>query len=256
MPEATPLPVALITGGTTGIGLATAKLLHAEGFAVLVTGRNPATLAAATRTLPDDITVLRADAAVLTDADALAAEVRKRFGRLDLVFLNAAVAQPAPLETVDETFYDDHFKTNVKGQLFTLQRVLPLLDTGASVIFSSSRIATRAFPNWSVYSATKGALLSLARALAIELAPRGIRVNTVSPGPIDTPALAKQGLSADALDAFKADMASHVPLGRIGSDDEVARAIAFLASPSASYITGAEIVIDGGMFAGLTAAQS
>ncbi|MEU7833764.1 MULTISPECIES: SDR family oxidoreductase [unclassified Nonomuraea] len=248
--------VALITGGTTGIGLATARILHAEGFAVLVTGQNPDTLAAARRTLPDDITVFRADAGVLTDADALATEVRERFGRLDLVFLNAAVARFAPLEAVDEAFYDEHFRINVKGQLFTLQRVLPMLAEGSSVIFSSSRLATRAFSNWSVYAATKGALLSMARALAIELAPRGIRVNTVSPGPIDTPALNKQGLPATALADFRADMASRVPLGRIGSDDDIARTVAFLASSGAGYITGAEIVVDGGMFASLAAAQS
>ncbi|MEU7748701.1 SDR family oxidoreductase [Nonomuraea sp. NPDC049158] len=130
------------------------------------------------------------------------------------------------------------------------------LPCSTSDSFSSSRLATRAFSNWSVYAATKGALLSMARALAIELAPRGIRVNTVSPGPIDTPALNKQGLPAAALAGFRADMASRVPLGRIGSDDEIARTVAFLASSGAGYITGAEIVVDGGMFAGLAAAQS
>ncbi|TYK43120.1 SDR family oxidoreductase [Actinomadura decatromicini] len=254
MARATSRPVALITGGTTGIGLATARVLRDEGFAVVVTGQNPDTLAAAEKTMGDGVIVRRADARRPADAHTLAAEVEDRFGKLDLVFLNAAVARSAPLEAVDTAFYDEHFDVNVKGQFFTLQRVLPMLGAESSVLFSSSRIATRAFPDWSVYSATKGALLALARALAIELAPRGIRVNTISPGPIDTPALSKQGLPPEAVDGFRADMASRVPLGRIGSDDEVARTVAFLASPSAAYITGAEIVVDGGMFAGLSAA--
>lgn len=247
---------ALITGGTTGIGLATARLLHSQGYAVVVTGQNPDTLTAAENTLPHDVLVRRADARVPAHARKVAAEIKDRYGRLDLLFLNAAIARQASVDSIDEAFYDEHFNVNVKGQIVTLQHALPLLGAGGAVIFTGSRIAARAFPNWSVYCATKGALLSLARALAIELAPRGIRVNTVSPGPIDTPALRKQGLPDEAFEGFRADLASRVPLGRIGTDDEVARIVAFLASSAAGFVTGADIVVDGGMFAGLSTART
>jgi NAD(P)-dependent dehydrogenase (short-subunit alcohol dehydrogenase family) len=240
-------PVALITGGTSGIGLATAKVLHANGYAVVVTGRNPQTLAAAREALPDDVVVLRADSAVLADADTVAEEIRNRFGRLDVVYLNAAIALPSPFKDLTEEHFDRHLDINVKGQYFTLRRVLPLLTEGASVIFCSSGIEQRALPGMSAYTATKGALTALARSLAIELAPRGIRVNAVSPGAIDTPAFTKQGLPPAALDGMRADLIRRIPLGRIGRDDEIAHTVAFLASPKSSYISGANIVVDGAM---------
>ncbi|MEV6155449.1 SDR family oxidoreductase [Nonomuraea sp. NPDC052129] len=242
-------PAALITGGTTGIGLATALVLHAEGFAVLVTGQNPDTLAAARRTLPDEVTVLRADARVPADAQAVAAKAKERFGGLDVVFLNAGVGRFAPLEAVDEAFYDEHFDINVKGQLFTLQRVLPMLAEGSSVIFNSALGAELGQADWSVYSATKGAVMSLVRTLAVELAPRGIRVNSVSPGPVDTPALDKLGLPSHVRDGFRTGLSSRIPLGRMGSDEEVARTVAFLASPAAAFITGVNLAVDGGLAA-------
>ncbi|WP_218004839.1 SDR family oxidoreductase [Actinomadura macra] len=244
-------PVALVTGGTTGIGLATARQLHADGFAVLVTGQNRDTLAAAERVLPEDVVVLRADARIPGDAEKLAAEVDRRFGGLDLAFLNAGVGRFAPLEAVDEAFYDEHFDINVKGQLFTLQRVLPLLVPGSGVIFSGAVSVELGQPNWSVYSATKGAVASMVRALAVELAPRGIRVNVVSPGPVDTPALDKLGLPGAALADFRETIPVHIPLGRIGTAEDVARMVSFLASPAAGYITGTDILVDGGLSAGV-----
>jgi NAD(P)-dependent dehydrogenase (short-subunit alcohol dehydrogenase family) len=239
-------PVALITGGTSGIGLATARVLAKE-YEVVVTGRNPETLAAASRELPDGVVVLPADARSLTDADRVAAELTRRFGRLDLVFLNAGIAAMVPIEGVGEELYDELFEVNVKGQFFMLQKVLPLLAQGSSVVFNGALGAYRGMAAWAVYSATKGALLSLMRALAVELAPSGIRVNVVSPGPIDTPVMAKLGLDGEALTAFHQAMSTRVPLGRVGAADDVAQVVAFLASPAAAFITGTDIAVDGGM---------
>ena len=240
-------PVALVTGGTTGIGLATAQALHKRGYAVLVTGRNPETLAAATRLLPDDVAVFRADASSIADAEAVAAELRQRFGKLDLAFLNAGVTRLMPLEALDEETFDWHVGINLKGQVFTLQKVLPLLGQGSSVVLTSSTASGQAAPGMAVYAATKGAQLSLMRTLAVELAPRGIRVNAVSPGPIETPMVGKLDRSGDQLSGFKEAFTARVPAGRFGTAEEIANAVAFLASAEASYITGANLVIDGGL---------
>jgi NAD(P)-dependent dehydrogenase (short-subunit alcohol dehydrogenase family) len=239
-------PVALITGGTTGIGLATARLL-AKDFAVVVTGRNPETLAAARRDLPNGAVVLAADARSMPDTGWVAAELEHRFGRVDVAFLNAGTGMLVPLEAVDEALYDEHFEINVKGQIFLLQKILPLLGAGSSIVFNAALGAFRAIPNWAVYSATKGALLSFMRALSVELAPRGIRVNAVTPGPIETPALGRLGLDDDALNAMREAMTTRVPLGRLGSAEDVAQVVAFLTSPAAAFITGADIAIDGGL---------
>ena len=247
MTTSSPAPVALVTGGTTGIGLATAQVLHKRGYAVLVTGRNPDTLAAARHALPDDVVVFPADASSIAAADAVAMELRQRFGKLDLAFLNAGVTRLAPLEALDEETYDWHFDTNLKGQVFTLQKVLPLLGQGSSVVLTSSTASGQAQPGMAVYAATKGAQLSLMRTLAVELAPRGIRVNAVSPGPIETPMVAKLDLPAGALSAFKQTFTARVPVGRFGAAEEIANVVAFLASAEASYITGANLVIDGGL---------
>ena len=246
MTTSTSAPVALVTGGTTGIGLATAQVLHKRGYAVMVTGRNPDSLAAAQRVLPDDVVVFRADARSVADADAVAAELSRRFGKLDLAFLNAGVTSLVPLEVLDEETYDWHFDTNLKGQVFLLQKVLPLLGRGSSVVLTSSTGSDRGNPGMAVYAATKGAQLSLMRTLAVELAPRGIRVNAVSPGPIETPMMTKLGMPADMLDDFKVSFAARIPTGRFGTPEEIANAVAFLGSAEASYITGANLVADGG----------
>ncbi|HZO28471.1 MAG TPA: SDR family oxidoreductase [Chloroflexota bacterium] len=246
-----PRPIALITGGTTGIGLATARLLHQQGFAVVVTGINPDTLAEARQALPDDIVVLKADARSLSDATRVADELKQRFGRVDFVYLNAGISRMLPLEAIDEAFFDEHFDVNVKGQFFTLQQILPLLTIGGSVLFTTSVGAEKGIPNYSVASATKGATAALVRVLAAELAPRGIRVNAIRPGPIDTPAFAKLGLPAAALAGFREMIPQRVPLGRMGTPEEVAEVAAFLASPASRYITGATIDVDGGLGAAL-----
>lgn len=246
MTTSTSAQVALVTGGTTGIGLATAQVLHKRGYAVMVTGRNPDSLAAAQRVLPDDVVVFRADARSVADADAVAAELSRRFGKLDLAFLNAGVTSLVPLEALDEETYDWHFDTNLKGQVFLLQKVLPLLGRGSSVVLTSSTGSDRGNPGMAVYAATKGAQLSLMRTLAVELAPRGIRVNAVSPGPIETPMMTKLGMPADKLDDFKVSFAARIPTGRFGTPEEIGNAVAFLGSAEASYITGANLVADGG----------
>jgi NAD(P)-dependent dehydrogenase (short-subunit alcohol dehydrogenase family) len=240
-------PAALITGGTSGIGLATARILHEQGFAVLVTGQNPETIAAAQRSLPREVTVLRADARILADADRVAGELKERFGRIDFAFLNAGIIRLLPLEAVDEAAFDEHFEINVKGQFFTLQKIVPLLAEGGSVLFTSSVGAHKGFPGWSVYSATKGAIAALVPALAAELAPRGIRVNALCPGAIDTPAFDKLALPAEAIAALRQGIPRSLPLSRLGTAAEVAEVVAFLASPGARYITGTTIEVDGGM---------
>ena len=246
-----PRLTALITGGTSGIGLATARLLHQQGFAVVVTGINPDTLAEARQALPDEVVVLKADARSLGDASRVADELKQRFGRVDFVYLNAGVSRMLPLEAVDEAFFDEHFDVNVKGQLFTLQQMLPLLVNGGSVLFTTAVGAEKGVPNYSVASATKGATAALVPALAAELASRGIRVNAIRPGPIDTPAFAKLGLPAAALAGFREMIPQRVPLGRMGTPEEVAEVAAFLASPASRYVTGATIDVDGGLGAAL-----
>jgi NAD(P)-dependent dehydrogenase (short-subunit alcohol dehydrogenase family) len=244
-------PVALVTGGTTGIGLATAQEFHKRGHAVLVTGANRETLELARDRLPPDVVVLRADSSVIASADTIADELRNRFGRVDTVVLNAGIGRMAPIEAVDETMYDEHFAVNVKGQFFTLQKALPLIEPGGSIIFTSSVGSQVGAPNWSVYTATKGALRSVVRALAAELAPRQVRVDSVSPGPVDNAAFVKLGLPPSELAQFKAALPQRIPLGRFGVEEEVARVIAFLASPDASFVTGEDIRVDGGLAATL-----
>ena len=185
---------ALVTGGTTGIGRATAELLYASGAQVAITGQNPDTLAAAAKELPSDVLVLRSDARSLADATRLADELRERFGKLDVLFLNAGIAQLAPFDAVDEAFYQEHMDVNVKGVIFTLQKLLPLLGPGSSVVVNTSVADQRGAPGLSIYSATKGAVAALVRTLAVELAPRGVRVSSVCPATILTPIQRKFGL--------------------------------------------------------------
>lgn len=240
---------ALITGGTTGIGRATAELLHRAGARVAVTGVNPDTLASAQRELPPDVLVLRSDARSLRDAAELGEQLQQRFGKLDVLFLNAGIARLAPFEAVDESFYEEHMNVNVKGVVFTLQKLLPLLAEGASVIVNTSVADQRGTPGLSIYSASKGAVAALVRALAVELASRGIRVNSVSPATIVTPIQAKFGLPPEVAQASAAKYTARIPLGRFGAADEVARAVLFLASPAAAYVTGVELQVDGGLSA-------
>ena len=239
--------VAVITGGSSGIGLATAQRFIADGARVVITGRNQEALDAAVAGLGERATGIHGDVANLEDLDRLFAQVKEQFGRVDVLFANAGIAPFVPFEAVTEEHFDSLFSINVRGLFFTVQKALPLLSEGASIILNASVVAQSGLPNTSVYSATKAAVRSLARTLATELSPRGIRVNVVSPGLIETPLVGKLGLSKDELDAFAQKVVQQTPLGRPGKPEEIAATVAFLASDDASYFTGAELVADGGM---------
>jgi NAD(P)-dependent dehydrogenase (short-subunit alcohol dehydrogenase family) len=240
-------PVALITGGTSGIGLATAHHLHEEGYAVVVTGKNPKTIAAAEDELPDDVTVIRADIRHIATAKEVAGEIGSRHGRLDAVFLNAGTGPMQPIEAVDEEAFDYVFDTNVKGQFFTLQAVLPLLREGSSIVLMSALGVELGAPSYAVPTASRGAMLAMVAPLAVELAPRKIRVNAVLPGAIETPAIGKLGLDEASLAAFDDWMKQRILAGRKGTPQEAARLVGFLLSPAANYVNGAQVRIDGGM---------
>jgi len=237
---------ALITGGTSGIGLATAKMLVAGGARVAVTGRDPRVIEAARHALGEGALVLASDTSKLADVDALAATVKSRFGGLDLLFVNAGIGRFSPLEAVTEAHWDETFAVNTKGAFFTVQRVAPLLRSGGAVVLTTSIADETGMPSASVYAASKAALRSLARTLAAELLPRGVRVNAISPGPIDTPILGKTGLPQEAITAFLTQVTEANPMKRVGTPDEVARAVLFLAF-EATYTTGAELLVDGGV---------
>jgi NAD(P)-dependent dehydrogenase (short-subunit alcohol dehydrogenase family) len=241
-----PEPAVLITGGTSGIGRASAELFHERGYRVMVTGQKPATIAAARQELPEGVVVLQSDARTLTDTDRVTEEVVSRFGELTALFLNAGISRPTPLASIDEATYDEVFSTNTKGQFFTLQKMLPLLADGASVVFTVGIGATRGIAGGSVAAGSRGALLAMIPSLALELAPRRIRVNAVSPGAIDTPIWSKSGMPPETLAQVTTAMTATIPFGRLGTAREVAEVVVFLASDNASYVTGQDIVVGGG----------
>lgn len=239
--------VAVVTGGNSGIGLATAKRLQEEGARVAISGRSRETLDEAVATIGNGVVAVQADVARLAEVDKLYAEVSRKLGKIDVLFVNAGVAKFAPLAETSEGAYDEQFDINIKGAYFTIQKALPLLNDGASIILNTSVADGKGNPGTSAYSATKAALRSLARTAAAELVSRGIRVNTVAPGPIVTPIFGRTGLSKEAVDEFTKEALAKVPMKRFGQPEEVAATVAFLASQDASYITGVEINVDGGM---------
>ena len=239
--------VAIITGGNSGIGLSTAKLFQAEGARVVITGRRQDVVDSAVKEIGGDSIGFKSDTSKLDDIAALYEKVKEQFGKIDILFLNAGIAKFGPFTSVDEAIFDEMVNINFKGLFFNLQKALPLLSEGASVILTTSIADQKGFPDTSVYSATKAAVRSLARTLSAELADKKIRVNAIAPGPIDTPIFEKLGAPEEAVEEIKGGFESMVPMKRMGTPDEIARAALFLASDDSSFVLGVELVVDGGM---------
>lgn len=238
--------VALITGGNSGIGLATARLFVSEGARVIVTGRNQKTLTQAQELLGEDVLCVASDVSQLSDLDALFETIKEQYGKLDIVFANAGVATPCPLDDFTEELFDQIFSINAKGSFFTVQKAARLMPDGGAIILNASIAQYTGVPGLSAYGSSKAAVRALGRLLAADLAPRNIRVNVVTPGPIRTPIWARAGGDVPVDEVEKA-LVSRVPLARMGESSELAEAVLFLASPASSYMTGTEMIIDGGI---------
>src|SRR5580700_8389051 len=238
--------VAVITGGNSGIGLATAKRFVAEGAYVFITGRRQPQLDAAVKEIGKNVTAVQGHVAKLADLDRLYDLVRAKTSRIDILFANAGTAELASLSEITEEHFDKIFNTNVKGLLFTVQKALPLIPDGGSIILNASIVASTGNPAFSVYSATKAAVRSFARAWILDLKERQIRVNAISPGPIETPGLDGLARTEGVGEQLKTGLIASVPLGRFGTPDEIARAAVFLASDDSSFVTGTELFVDGG----------
>jgi NAD(P)-dependent dehydrogenase (short-subunit alcohol dehydrogenase family) len=239
--------VAVITGGNSGIGLATAQRFVNEGAYVFITGRRQGELDAAVKKIGKNVAGVQGDVSNLADLDRLYATVKEQKGRVDILFANAGGGEFAPLGAITEAHFDKIFGINVKGLLFTVQKALPLFTDGGSIILNASIVSMKAMPAFSVYSATKAAVRSFARSWTVDLKARKIRVNAVSPGPIETPGVDSLARDPEQLSQIKAGLANSVPVGRMGQPDEIAKAVSFLASDDSSFITGIELFVDGGM---------
>ena len=248
MPQKLEGKVALITGGNSGIGLATAKRFVDEGAYVFITGRRKSELDRAVKEIGRNVTGVQNDVAKPEDLDQLYAAVKEGKNKLDIVFANAGIGEFAPLGQITEEHFDKQFNVNVKGLLFTVQKALPLLQPGASIVLNASIVSMTGSPAFSVYSATKAAVRSFARTWCVDLKERGIRVNAMSPGVVPTPGYhTSLGMTQEQLDQFVQGSISQIPLGRVGAPDEIAKAVVFLASDDSSYINGIELFVDGGM---------
>lgn len=238
--------IAIITGGSEGMGRSTARLFVEEGATVVITGRNQDTLDAAVREIGGAVEAFRGDISKLADLNALRTHAEARHGRVDVLFANAGGGRLGPFEQVTEEDFDYTFDTNAKGTFFTVQKLLPLIPDGGSVILNTSIAGSKGLPDFSVYSATKAAIRSFARTLTTDLKGRGIRVNALAPGHTATDIMRKAGIPVESIDGINARIQAQVPAGRIGTGDDIAKAALFLASDDASYVTGIELTIDGG----------
>ncbi|MEP5341432.1 MAG: glucose 1-dehydrogenase [Algibacter sp.] len=239
--------VAVITGANSGIGLATAKLFLKEGAKVVVSGRRQEALDEVAKDLTGDFITVLADVSKPEDNVTLIQEATNKYGKIDILFLNAGIAIPTPITDITENHYDETFNINVKGPVLATKAALPHINDGGTILFTSSIVSQKGFDGLGVYSATKGALRSFARVLTSEVKSRGIRVNSIAPGPIETPIYGKMGLPQDVVEEMGKGFAAQVPLGRFGKSEEIASAALFLASDDASYINGVELEIDGGL---------
>lgn len=239
--------IAVITGGNSGIGLATAKEFVREGAQIVITGRNQDTLDEAVKSIETNAIGLKSDVSSLSDLDNLYELVRKKYDHIDILFSNAGIAFGNMFGETDEEFFDSHVNVNIKGVYFTVQKALPLLVDGSSIILNASIVKDKGFPNFSVYSATKAAVRSFTKSWATDLKDRKIRVNTISPGPIETPIYSRMGMSDEELKAMGEQFSSQVPLGRFGKPEEVAKAALFLASDASSFVNGIDLAVDGGI---------
>lgn len=237
----------LITGGNSGIGLATALAFANEGARVVITGRDPSTLDQAKAKLGANSIVVRNDAGKISDGNALAETLKQQGITLDAVFLNAGVSRFAPIEAVDEGIWDDTFNTNVKGPYFLVKAIKTLLNPGAAIVLNGSINAHIGMPNTTVYAASKAALISLAKTLSSELLSDGIRVNVISPGPVQTPLYGRLGVPKEQLSEVAANIQSQIPLKRFGTPEEIASAVLYLSSQESAFIVGTELIVDGGM---------
>ena len=237
--------VAVVTGGNSGLGYASAKKLKENGARVIITGRSKDRVTTAAKEL--GVTGMVADVKDLAAIDKLVEQVKNQYGGVDILFVNAGIFAPAPIGQITEESFDHQMGINFKGALFTVEKFLPILNEGASIINLSSVIAYTGMPNTAVYAASKAALNSYTRTASTELAPRKIRINSINPGPIATPIFEKTGMPAEQLDGFATAMQNRVPLKRFGQPEDVANLVAFLASDEASFITGGEYNIDGGI---------
>jgi NAD(P)-dependent dehydrogenase (short-subunit alcohol dehydrogenase family) len=239
--------IALITGGTSGIGLATARLFRAHGAQLVLTGRDEGRLAETAAEFGEHALVLRSEAGNMADIDTLMAQTKARFGRLDVLFLNAAATNPAPLEHVTEAMFDEVVNVNFKGEFFTIQKALPLMGEGGAIVVTTSITNRTGSPNFPIYGATKAALRSLVQSLSLHLIPQGIRINSICPGPVDTGGFQRLPLPPEVHSAVKADISARSPIKRFATPEEIAKVALFLASSDAAYVVGEEIVVDGGI---------
>ena len=238
--------IALVTGGNGGLGLAAAKRFVAEGATVYITGRRQQELDSAVREIGAGVVGIQGDIANLADLDRMFATIRERSGRLDILFANAGIGEFVPLGQITEEHFDRIFGVNVRGTVFTIQKALPLMRDGGTIVINGSMVSVKGMPAFSVYAATKAALRSFARTWSVDLKGRGIRINVVSPGTVITPGYTRSGMSDAQIDQIKEGVAATTPLGRVGTPDEIANAVVFLASDESSYMTGADLFVDGG----------